>query len=418
MVTNSPRTRRPWLVPVLAAAAVVLVLAVGLVELPDGDRQPAGGDSASLPDAFPAFSFVQGKTDGRFGRAIAFYDNGSGHEDFRFGQLILASADGDRYRQIAVPEIVDGLSPGRRLSPSGTKLAIGGNSLSVLDLMTGTRKQYLADTGRFFAPMAISPDERFLAYTMGPSWGDTGTLSILELATGKTTGFGNDGVLEAAFSPDSTEIAFQTGYPLAAELVIGRLDGTVARRINPGPRSTLGGANAWSPDGKWLAVVSRAPDREVGDTTYSGDPSYVLLNAAGTAEQAPAPIPATGIVPNAWGDAVLGWRSPTSMLVSGCDVDGTTSNLIVEVNISTGSHELVSRFRVGQRDDLAVGDVQLASGLLDGISIRHSGDPDRGVWPTWAIVSTVVCLTPLALLAASWFYRRRRRLLTSGPKAS
>ncbi len=407
MVTNSPGTRKSWLVPVMAAAAVVLILAVGLVSWPGGGQQPAAGGEPTLPDRFPAFSFVQGETGGKFGRAIAAYFNGSGHEDFTFGQLILASAEGDRYREIEVPEVDSGLVD-TRLSASGTKLVIGGTSMALVDLLTGARREYPGAAGRYVKPLAISPDERLVAYTVAESRGSQGILALLDLSTGQRTQVGTKDVSVAAFSPDGTEIAFDEGYPDRDELLIARLDGTIARRIVTPPRSSLAGANSWSPDGKWLVVISREPDRYEGQSIWAGDPSYVFLDAAGKAGQGPAPVPAKGIVPGAWGDAVLGWRSPTSMLVSGGDVDGTTSNLIVEVNVLTGSRAIVSRFAVGQRDDLAVGDVQLAAGLLDGMSIRHSTSPDRGIWPAWAIVSTLVCLAPFVVAVILWWRKRSR----------
>jgi hypothetical protein len=120
-----------------------------------------------------------------------------------------------------------------------------------------------------------------------------------------------------------------------------------------------------------------------------------------------SPIAAKDLVPRAWGDSVIGWRSPTRVLVSGGDVDGTTSNLIAEVDVAGGSSQVISRFAVGDSDDLAVSDVQLATGLLADMSVRHSTDPDRGLWPTWAILVAIACVTTVAVFVLILWKRRR-----------
>ena len=134
--------------PSLAAVAVlVTILAVVMVRVPTGVEQPGASNGPTLPDRFPAFSFVQGETDGRFGRAIALYVNGSGHEDFTFSQLIIAGADSDTYRELEVPEYPNGGGEVRaRLSPDGTKVAIGGDGITMLDLTTGNRKHHSVTT--------------------------------------------------------------------------------------------------------------------------------------------------------------------------------------------------------------------------------------------------------------------------------
>ncbi len=97
------------------------------------------------------------------------------------------------------------------------------------------------------------------------------------------------------------------------------------------------------------------------------------------------------------------------MLLSTGDVDGTTSNLIVELNLTDRTHRTVSRFDVASRDDLAVGDVQLAAALLASATVRPDSPADRGMWPKWAIITTIACLTPLALAVTYLTLRRRHR---------
>jgi Tol biopolymer transport system component len=396
---------RPWFAPGLAAAAVILVIvAVILVRLPSGSPEPPGdGGGPTLPDRFPAFSFLQGASDGRFGRAIALYTNGTGHEDWGFWQLILADSDSDRYRRLNVPSNPIGGLVATRLSPDGTLVAIGGTGITVLDITTGGTNRFpiTASAGAGVVPLAFSPDGTHIAYTTPLEVGGTGPLSILDIADGASTPVAGGHIRAAAFSPDGTRLAFQIGYPPAEEISISRLDGTLATRITIPPKTELAGPQAWSPDGRYLVGMKRDPDRQ-GD-----EPSYVFLDATAAGVAVPAPISAQDLTPRSWGDAVLGWQSPTRMLVSTGDVDGTTSNLIIAVDITTGSRQIVSRFAVGAHDDLAVGDVQLATALLGTARVRHSTHPDRGPWPVWAIGTSAVCVILFALAAVLRRIRRR-----------
>src|SRR5687767_11522018 len=90
-----PQVRR-WLAAALAGLAVTAIVAViSLVPVWSRALPTAESDQGppTLPDRFPAYSFVQGTMDGPFGRAIAMYRNGTGHEDFSFSQMIVAGAD-------------------------------------------------------------------------------------------------------------------------------------------------------------------------------------------------------------------------------------------------------------------------------------------------------------------------------------
>jgi hypothetical protein len=409
------KQRPPRLVPALAAGAVVLTIAAAILfRLPSGTHLPAADGRPTLPDRFPAFSFVQGTTDGRFGRAIALYVNGSGHEDFSFSQLILAGADRDTYRRIAVPDVPNGGLAPARLSPDGTKVAIGGDGITVIDLIRGDRTSTPISSPAGVVPLAFAPDGRHIAYTRPAERGGSGPLSILDISNGGSTSIAGGTIIAAAFSPDGSRLAYQIGYPPAEEISISRLDGTLESRLTLPARTQLAGAAAWSPDGRFLVVIATGPDRPEGNIIYGGDQTYVFLPLEPTGGAAPAPVPGKGLTPGSWGDAVLGWQSPTRMLVSTGDVDGTTSNLIVSVDITTGGHEVISRFAVGAHDDLAVGDVQLATALLGDVGIRHSTDPDRGPWPAWAIITSAVCLGVFALLAL-WWLRRNQSSRASFP---
>ncbi|MEV6520556.1 hypothetical protein AB0M43_01275 [Longispora sp. NPDC051575] len=407
--------RRTWLVPTLAAAAVALVLAlVVLVPVPGG-QPPAAGGRPSLPARFPAFSHLQGTMSGPFGRAVAVYYNGTGHEDFGFPQRIVAGADRDAYRALEVPGPSYGGSH-LRLFPDGRRIMFASDGASgvliLLDLTTGRTVRVPAQPRAYVRPLSISPDGRYVAYGIdGPFRGGSGPVYLLDLATGTSTALSSTDVETAAFSPDGTRLAIQetAGEYEVKPVRILRLDGTVERTLAP-PRDArwfqLAGPEAWSPDGRFLVGVSIDGDVR----------AYQFTDATGTGAAVPAAVRAESLFPRASGQPVLGWRSPTRMLVSGGDVDGTTSNLISEVDVTTGAYHVVSRFEVGPRDDLAVLDVQLATGLLADLAVRPGGDPDRGPWPTWALVTSLLCASPFVLGAGLWWRLRTRRAKSPVPQ--
>src|SRR5688500_468056 len=76
----------------LAVAAIVAVVALLPAWSGGTPRSVAAGGQPTLPEIFPAYSFSQGVMAGPFGRAIAMYHNGTGHEDFSFSQVIVAGA--------------------------------------------------------------------------------------------------------------------------------------------------------------------------------------------------------------------------------------------------------------------------------------------------------------------------------------
>ncbi|MGY0237059.1 TolB family protein [Longispora urticae] len=401
--------RRSWLVPTLAAAAVVLVLALVVLVPVRGGQRPAAGEGPSLPARFPAYSFLQGAMTGPFGRAIAVYSNGTGHEDFTYAQQIVAGADRDVYRELDVPTGPTDGGVHLRLFPDGRRIVFASagpsGELILLDLTTGKSTEIPARAGAYVRPLAVSPDGRHVAYCVdGQYRGAPGPLYLLDLATGISTALSSTDVETAAFSPDGTRLAIQdtAGYAVPPVRII-RLDSRLERTVEPPPDarwSRLAGPEAWSPDGRFL----------VNQTMMTGDVlTYQFTDATGTGAAVPTAIRAEDLFPRASGDAVLGWRSPTRMLVSGGDVDGTTSNLISEVDVTTGGHHVVSRFEVGARDDLAVLDVQLATGLLADVTVRPGGDPDRGPWPTWAVVTSLLCASPFVVAGVLWWWLRTRR---------
>ncbi|HEX6686734.1 MAG TPA: hypothetical protein VF062_28475 [Candidatus Limnocylindrales bacterium] len=390
---------RKWPSAVLAAAAVAAIVAViALTPLwPGKDGTPvAGADGRpSLPERLPSYSWVQGSLDGPFGRAIALYNNGTGHEDWGFWQVIVAGADRDSVRRIDAAMLEGYPSDlARRLSPDGTKVAIGGEDdrIRILDLITGATRAFPVPHGMTTAPLAISPDGRRLAFASFPEIASEGTLYLLDLDSGVVSSPLGPVSGAAAFSPDGTRLAVHTwtvrGYTIS---VIG-LDGELRWR-QPVEESTQLSANSWSPDGKFLVTMH-----------YSR--GYRVLDAENGWEARIA-IPAD-VLPGCGGEAVLGWRSPTVVLLSDGDVSGTSSNLITEVDLANEQTRVLSRFDVGKLDDLAVCGVQLATALVPEMVTRPGSDPDRGTWPLWAVITAGVASVLVLLPAALWMFRRRR----------
>jgi hypothetical protein len=389
--------RHRWTSAMVAATAVAAILAAVLLPPAwSADRPPVGsGGQPTLPGWFPAYSWLQGSVDGPFGRAMALYTNGTGHEDFGFWQVIVAGADRNSLRKLDLPERSPSGGPvDARLSPDGTKVLTGGRPgiITAIDLVTGASKHYPVPDDLPTRPLAVSADGRSVAYVAvvdASNLAGDGTLFVLELATGEVSApLGRD-VVRAAFSPDGSMLAVQT-YGM---IRVVRLDGKVLREVPVSVETLLAGAQAWSPDAKFIA-------------TFHFERGYRFI-AALSGEESPITIPAE-LLPNCWGDGVIGWRSPATVLISTGDVGGTTSNLITEVDLVGGGRRVLSRFEVGARDDLAVCDVQLAASLVPGMSIRPGTGPDRGSWPTW-VITVALCAIMVACFLALWVSHRHRR---------
>lgn len=390
--------RKKWPSAVLAAAAVVAILAVvALTPLwPGRDRSPVTGADGrpSLPEHFPSYSWVQGRLDGPFGRAVALYRNGTGHEDWGFWQLIVVGADRNALRRIDVPTDGNGMQSPALLSPDGTKVVIGDprTMIRVIDLMTGNVRHYpIPQRGMATGPLAISPDGRRVVFIAYPFMNGEGSVHLIDLDTGEVSvEIGRD-VIRAAFSPDGARLALQS----IGKVRLLRSDTTVQREISVAEETLLAGAQAWSPDGRHLLTIHYHRGYEAIAVDGGADVRFEI------------PLDR---LPGCWGDAVLGWRSNTAVLLSDGDNRGTTSNLISEVDLATGGEpRVLSRFDVASRDDLAVCDVRLAAALVPELVTRSGSHPDRGMWPWWAIITSgVLIIMPVLISLAVWSFRRRR----------
>lgn len=399
-----PRSR---LVPVFAASVLVLlVFAVALasrvsVFAPDPVTQaPPGAADPTIPKLFPEHSFLQGELSGSFGRASAAYVSGIGHEDYPFPQIIIVGADSDLYRRVdASVSWGSGIS-GFRLSPDGTKFVYSGDEgeIDVIDLRTGKRREYDVPDDSKASSVVMSADSRYVAFLLKGRQA-AGPAILLDLVSGEHRRIADEAT-NVVFSPDGTALVLESGDLGGVTVTIVGTDGNVRRSMRLPPQVALAGSQAWSPDGKYLVVARYEPGGEGG---------LELIDAATSGRAVTRPMPGKPTLPRAGGDAVLGWRSPTVMLTSTGDGYGTTSNLIVEVDITTGASQIVSRFDTRDTDDLAVGEVQLATDLVPSLSTRDSVHPDRGDWPVWAQVArTVYGLAALLAVATVLLYATTR----------
>jgi len=392
-----PGPARGWLVPMLAAAAVVaVVFSIGIAPaLPESAGRPDTG-RPSLPDRIAGYSYwTQPVSSDPPGRAIALYQQGLGVELFDFPQALVLGADGDTFRRVDVAEARSaegdqGDPAPMRLSPDGTRVVVGthgaAGDLAVVDLLTGGVTRLPARADASVIPLAFSPDGRsVVARDQGgqttPFGGspNAGALVRFDLVTGNVTRYpGLTQVTAAAFAPDGRELAVQNGSSL---LVVDPATGAVRRTLaERGP--PLRSPAAWSPDADLIAVgpgVSRG---------------IAFVDTSGRGRATPAPVDDV--------EDPLGWTGPRTLIVK-------RGGTLVAVAVDDGTTRVLSVIDAGSSSNFKVDEIYLATGLLDGLTIRSAAWwPDRGGWPVWAIIAAAWPTgAALALLVVT--IRRLRR---------
>jgi hypothetical protein len=398
------RSGRPWLAPLLAAAAVVaVVFSIAVAPaLPLGRGERPGAGPASLPDQIAGYSYLTRSVSfDPPGRAIALYQHGWGVELFDFPQALVLGADADIYRRVDVAEgasaLVDQGDPApMRLSPDGTRVAVGtsgtGGELGLVDLSTGAVTRLSARPGSSVRPLAFSPDGRIVvaAENTSPMSGSpaTAVLARFDLTTGAVTRFpALTRITAAAFSPDGRELAVQSGGAL---LVVDPGTGAIRRNLVTASLPLVSEA-AWSPAGDLIAV---GPDEP---------PRIAFVDATGAGRAVPAPVEGVG--------RPLGWTDDRTLIVQ----DGRN---VVELTVNDGGTRVISEVDTGPGSNYRVGDMYLATGLVDGLVVRAAGSPDRGIWPTWAIVTATVATGLVATLfvIVIRLLGRPRRGTRAGPR--
>ncbi len=305
----------------LAAASVAKVeadpeLAI-LLALQAAETSRSAGE-AVVPEALDALhravqaSRIVGRIDGNW--FVEFSPNGE--------QMVVGSGQDAAIWDVATEEMVRVLSSpggeaeGAAFSPDGLTLAVGyfgdEGSLALWDVATGKRLFVLVGPTGGAVEIAFSPDGSLVAAS-----GDAGPVFVWNVADGSERYQVGPDASDPSFSPDGSLFAVvawdrslvtlhdpdngeETGVveipdfspqgiafdPSGQRLAVVEASGNGARIVDLATRgvsvsitSPRPVGHAWSPDGRWLALVGNAGNPTLYDTT-TGDVAMVLPGPA------------------------------------------------------------------------------------------------------------------------------------------
>jgi dipeptidyl aminopeptidase/acylaminoacyl peptidase len=321
--------------------------------------------------------------------------------------------------------------PSALLAPDGTRVLLGDergatDELTLVDLTTGERQSIPLGDPVGVRLLAWSPDGRRVAYSAAPLTGSgefgsvnivesevarTGTLRLLDVSSGRSTEVpAIKPAWTAAFAPDSRRLAVQVGQE--AHLI--DLDGREFGNVDIAVGRELADGVGWSPDGRFLATVPWISEGPFNGTT-GGDTGHHGTFLWKVGDVAFVPVTDASTPPAGVQDVVqlLGWRSAGSVVVAIIDPAGQVA--LAEVQLSTGTRQILSRFDTGRTCELGtetcqVFDLHLAAGLLPDLTIRSAGRPQRGPWPLF--LNTILGAAVLGAAYLLWRlvrHSRRRR---------
>ncbi|GAA3202812.1 PD40 domain-containing protein [Dactylosporangium siamense] len=385
--------------PLLSAAGVLGVL-VAAALAPGLLAQPgAPTDGTVLPARLADLSLLTAPvSEAPAGPAVLTYVHGSaGPRWLHTTQTVVVGVDGHTYRRLDEAERRGGpAEPGTwqdapaLLAPDGTRVAVGSVSaardLAVVDLRTGRTRTHPTTSTGIVRPLAWSPDGTRLVYTTG----DTDT-ALLDLTTGTSTTLGRP-ALAAAFAPDGRRVAVQglpetEVEPQRTVRVVDLDGGDPVEFAAAGFGVLVAGPNAWSPDGRWLALADNAGagKLECRLTFLPTDP----------ADRTPPPAP----VATAQEIALVGWAAPDRPLIT--------------QGGATGHRTIVEAFDLRRLSTVdgssSTYDLQAAAGLLPGARVAPAGAAERGPWPVWLrLAAAAGVLTVAGLVWLLWSRRSRQ----------
>ncbi|HCT76975.1 MAG TPA: hypothetical protein DGT23_10370, partial [Micromonosporaceae bacterium] len=381
-----------------------------------------GDDGVVLPDRIAGYrTFTADATRHPAGKALLLFNSGSS-EIFRTAQSLALSEDGRNYRD--VPAVAGGIRQAL-LSPDGGSMLIverfeATGGFIHLDLKTGKRQDIPLPAPVGVMLHAWSPDGRYVAFAQTPWQGSEasnalelellgkGVLSVLDLTTWKTTDLPEiTPAAAASFAPGSEQLAVQRG----SEIWVVNVDGSRARQITlpmEGPGITP--RVAWSPDGRWLALIewqtngTKVLQPMNGLWTTQRFTTVRFVDATGAGRSAPEPVTA---------GHVLGWRTPRSIVA--LDYKDWT---ISEVSLDDGRRRLLSTFKKAHTCELGtqpcqLEEVQVATGLLSSMTVKSAQDPLRGPWPLWLQLIVAAATVVIGLIVYRIVRRVRRRALAN-----
>lgn len=203
----------------------------------------------------------------------------TGPKDRRVKRLAIMDSDGANHRFITNGQAT-ALTP--RFSPDYKSIVYlsfldGNPRIYRYDIGTGSQTLITASTNPTFAPR-WSPDGRFILYSMAIA-GNTDIYKISSAGGGTPQKLTNSPGIDVggSFSPDGSQIVFESDRSGSQQIYVMNADGSNQRRISFG-----GGRYAtpeWSPRGDLIAFTKIAGNFRVGVMTPSGGGERLLTDS-------------------------------------------------------------------------------------------------------------------------------------------